>query len=244
MGSFTMSLAALTVAMSGTPSLSSWGTASQQTIPFTATTFDARGALMVTFFANIPQVCLSLLYFSLNRLYTSICFALEWNRYASQRKGLRVTSPAGRQRNTHFLQLPLRWAIPLNVASGLLHWLLSQSLFLVRKELRTRGNELYPGSTCACGYSTLSLLTFTLVFCVLLGVTLYFVLKRIDVHIPPVCHCSLVISAACHPHEEDIGVPLGEVMWGVTEEATEDEPGHCTFTGRSVTSLQPGTMYM
>jgi hypothetical protein len=174
---------------------------------------------------------------------TSLCFALEWNNYATHRKGLRVTSPAGQQRGTHFLQLPLRWAVSLNVVSGLLHWLLSQSLFLVRNELRTRENELYPGSTCACGYSTLSLLVFTLVFCGLLIGILYLLLMKMEIRIPPVCHCSLVISAACHIAEDEVDAQLEEVMWGVTEEATEDKPGHCTFTSREVRTLQYGAIY-
>jgi hypothetical protein len=46
-GSFTLCMAAVTIATSGTPNLSSWGTSARETIPFTSTTFDARGALSV-----------------------------------------------------------------------------------------------------------------------------------------------------------------------------------------------------
>ena len=241
--SFSLSIVAFTAASSDMLKMSPWGTASKSIVPFTSTTFDARGVLTVAFLANFPQVCLSLLYFSINRICTSVCFATEWNDYAIRRKGLRVTSPAGQQRSTHFLQLPYRWAIPLTVTSGLLHWLLSQSLFLVRRETRTREGQLRPGSTCACGYSVLSLLAFTLVLAALLTVVLYRLLKRVDIHIPPACHCSLVISAACHPPADEVDAHLQQVGWGVTEESTEDRPGHCTFTSRPVTSLQPGFLY-
>jgi len=221
----------------------SWGTASQSIISTTSTDFDARGILKVAFLANMPQVSLSLLYLSLNRFCTSICFAMEWNQYATHQKGLRVTDPSGQQRSTYFLQLPLRWAIPLTVMSGVLHWLLSQSLFLVRQEVRRRDGTLYPGSACACGYSAQSLLIFTLSLFVLLVAILYQLLREIDIHIPPASHCSLVISAACHPPEDDVDAHLAKVKWGVTTAATDSSVGHCTFTSQPVTSPQPGAFY-
>lgn len=98
--------------------------------------FDAAGIPFNAWLANLPQIFLSALYFSVNRLCTSLYFAYEWNKYATRRKGLRVTSPKGDQRSTYFLQLPFRYAIPLVAISGLMHWLLSQSIFLVRFEHR------------------------------------------------------------------------------------------------------------
>jgi hypothetical protein len=240
---FSVTMVAVATATSPGRDLSSWGTSSKSIVSFTSTTFDTRGLLIVAFLANLPQVCLSLLYFSINRICTSVCFALEWNRYATHRKGLRVTDPTGKQRSTHFLQLPYRWAIPLTVTSGLLHWLLSQSLFLARQELRTRDGELYSDSTCACGYSAQSLLAFTLVFIALLIAVLYWLLRGMDIHIPPARHCSLVISAACHPPEDDVDAHLAEVKWGVTIVGTEDYIGHCTFTSGLVESAQPGALY-
>jgi hypothetical protein len=127
--------------------------------------------------------------------------------------------------------------------SGLLHWLLSQSLFLVRQEVRTRDGKLYPESTCACGYSVSSLIAFTLTLFTLLIVVLYLLARELNVNLPPARHCSLVISAACHPPEDEVDAHLGEVRWGVTEVATEESVGHCTFTSREVTSVQPGGMY-
>jgi hypothetical protein len=228
----------------GTRRMSPWGTASKLTAPFTSTTFDTRGILFVAFLANFPQVCLSLLYFSINRLCTSICFAVEWNNYAVHRKSLRVTSPEGKQRGTHFLQLPYRWAIPLTVTSGLLHWLLSQSLFLVRRETRRRNGEVYGDSTCACGYSMLSILVFALVFCFLLLVVVARLLWGMHIRIPPARHCSLVISAACHPPPHEVDPHLKEVKWGMTREATEDIPGHCTFSSGPVSEVQSGSLYI
>jgi hypothetical protein len=51
---------------------------------------------------------------------------------AYHRKGLRVSeNPRGAQRSTYFLQLPYRYAIPLLIVSSAMHWMVSQSLFLV-----------------------------------------------------------------------------------------------------------------
>jgi hypothetical protein len=65
--SFALSLAALTIATSPGHDMSSWGTASKAIIPFTSTTFDSRGILLAAFIANLPQVFLSLVYFSIKR---------------------------------------------------------------------------------------------------------------------------------------------------------------------------------
>lgn len=76
------------------------------------------------------QLFLSLLYMSINALLTCFCVENEWQSYALKRKTLRVSSPQGEQRSTYFLSLPWRYGLPLSAASVLLHWTLSQSMFL------------------------------------------------------------------------------------------------------------------
>jgi hypothetical protein len=56
----------------------------------------------------------------------------EWSNYARKRSALRVTVPSPTQRSTYFLSLPYTYSLPLVVASILLHWLISQSLFVAR----------------------------------------------------------------------------------------------------------------
>lgn len=63
---------------------------------------------------------------------------------ATTRKGLRVTAPRGEQRSSYFLQLPYRWAVPLMIVSGALHWLMSQTIFPVRLETRSRDGNIDP----------------------------------------------------------------------------------------------------
>jgi hypothetical protein len=59
--------------------------------------------------------------------------AKEWSDFAHERKALRVTTPSGGQRSTHYLQLPYGYALPLLAASAVLHWLTSQAIFLDSK---------------------------------------------------------------------------------------------------------------
>lgn len=83
--------------------------------------------------AYIPQAVFSVLYFSSNGIYTTMVLANEWSYHAFKWKGLRVsTLPRGSQRSTYFMSLPYRYSLPLLAFSGILHWLISQSPYLVR----------------------------------------------------------------------------------------------------------------
>lgn len=220
-----------------------WGTSSNAIIQSTKASFDAKGAVLVAWLANVPQVLLSLTYFTINRVCTSVAFAKEWNDYATHRKGLRVTEPEGDQRSTYFLQLPYRWAFPLTAFSGGLHWLLSQSLFIVRRESMARDGRVRPESTCACGYSAYSLAAFFAAFTVLMVWILLLLREKLPVKIPPAGNCSVLISAACHPPSNDFDGHLKPVQWGVVREGTESNYGHCTFTSQEVTAPKKGCLY-
>jgi hypothetical protein len=221
-----------------------WGTASKLTLESTQFDFNARGTILTAFLANVPQAFLSIFYFSINRICTSICFALEWNKYATIRRGLRVTSPEGNQRSTYFLQLPTKFATSLTIWSGILHWLLSQSVFLVRLETRARDGKIYPSSLCVVGYSVLSYLTFTMALLTLITLIIVFLIIQVDVRIPPSQHSSLSISAACHPPSDDVDGHLKPIRWGVVTEGDEGEAGHCTFTSYDVATPVKDRLYV
>lgn len=89
-----------------------------------------------------------------NSVWTSMTLAAEWNSYSVDRKGLRVsTYLQGHQRSTYFLSLPYRYALPLIVSSGLLHWLISQSLYVVIIRAHDVNHARAPSLdsvTCAC----------------------------------------------------------------------------------------------
>lgn len=84
--------------------------------------------------ANSFQVGLSFLYLFYNNILTRQLLADEWVRFVQVegKKPLRVSAPVGMQRSSYSLTLPFKYSIPLMVASILMHWLISQSIFLVQ----------------------------------------------------------------------------------------------------------------
>lgn len=80
--------------------------------------------------ANCPQLILSTCYFSFNAFFTRLQTEYEWNSYSLSYKPLRVSNPSGQQVSTYRLQLPYRYSIPLLGISILLHWILSNTVFL------------------------------------------------------------------------------------------------------------------
>jgi hypothetical protein len=86
------------------------------------------GTLIVV---NLPQLILSFIYLTVNALHTQLQVEHEWNSYARGYAPLRVSYPVGKQVSTYRLQLPYRYSIPLLIISVALHYLVSQSIFLI-----------------------------------------------------------------------------------------------------------------
>lgn len=155
--------------------------------------------------ANSPQLALSFLYFAVNTVLTSMSSANEWSHFSvkhaekQQPKPLRTSNPVGQQRGTHFLQLPLRFAIPLGVVATILHWLISQSIFLVVVSRYNANGSLESAFELAtCGYSPIGM-----IFVIICGIAMLLCLLgismiKLDGSIPIVSGCSAAISAACH----------------------------------------------
>ena len=172
----------------------------------------------------------------------------EWNGYSHKRKTLRVTSPTEEQRCTYYLQLPYRYGIPLLVASGALHWLLSQSIFLARVDVIDQNGEPSYDSISTCGYSPMALI---FVIClgavlVLIGIACGFFKSKGDM--PLAGSCSAAISAACHPPESDVNASTKPLMWGVVTDSLDPEGGdtgigHCSFTSFPVEAPTVGKEY-
>ena len=208
----------------------------------------STGVILTVLLANSPQIILSFLYFTYNGVFTCMLLAEEWSAYASKRTFLRVTTPTGWQRSTYRLQLPYRYGIPLLIGSSILHWFVSQSIFLARVNvIDSKGLEVTDVEISTCGYSPMAI-----IFVIILGSIVVLVgvingFRKSRVGMPLAGSCSAAISAACHPPKEDVNASLKRVMWGVVAEANSDGSGegfgHCSFTSFEVEAPIVGERY-
>ncbi len=206
--------------------------------------------------ANLPQLVLSFRYLTYNGLFTCMLLVDEWNDYAISRELLRVTQPAGDQRSTYRLQLPYKYGIPWIVLSGLLHWLVSQSIFLARVTVFPDGPRLMHGerppentydSISTCEYSSIAIISTIILgfLVVMLGIANGF--RKYKPGMPLARSCSAAISAVCHPPEADVYPSTKKIMWGVVEHADNQvKPqafGHCSLTSTNVSPHVRGSLY-
>ncbi|EGD93019.1 hypothetical protein TESG_00576 [Trichophyton tonsurans CBS 112818] len=219
-----------------------------------STNFWPTSLIANTLIANLPQLVYSLIYFAYNGILTAMTMSAEWSQYATQRKGLRVSAaPNAAQRSKYFLSLPYRYAIPLMTTTGILHWLISQSFFLVGIEAYDHNLQRDPASDISvCGYSPIAI-----VCSISLGTAMIFCLvglgfKRFKSGMPVVGSCSLAIAAACFPDpgtydpEKQAGSTPDMVClalkWGVVL-SEESSVGHCAFSSKDVTMPVDGEVY-
>ncbi|KAJ6071510.1 hypothetical protein N7499_009524 [Penicillium canescens] len=196
--------------------------------------------------ANVPQLALTLSYYCYNNVVTDMLAAREYSSYGASRKPLRVTWPAkgSRQRSTYWLSVPYQYAAPILLIYGILHWLVSQSIYYVLViPYDMQGNPSLANRVSALGYSPLpiflSILVGSLMICILIGISC----QRLQSDMPLAGSCSAAISAACHPpKDEDLDTAiLGPIKWGQAMRSStlgmnhfnneiDDENGHCSFT--------------
>ena len=198
------------------------------------------GRVIIT---NTPQVLFSLIYLLYNSLFTSMLSTAESNSFAFRRKPLRVTSPQGAQRSTYYLQLPYRYAIVLMIISSLLHWLISQTIFLVNISVFDTNDLEQPAQAVStCGWSATGLYTTLVAGLVMVAIAIGFGSRKYHPGMPIITSCSRAIAAACHPAPGDENVHLKALMYGVTHR-TEDGREHVGFSSDEVTPLEGGKYY-
>ncbi|KAM0798297.1 hypothetical protein BDR22DRAFT_823401 [Usnea florida] len=191
---------------------------------------DPAGLISNVLVANLPQFILSVLYLFYNGMISSFLVQREFSKMKSLRKPLRVSEPLGIQRGYYSISLPLRYGIPLYTTSAIMHWLVSQSLFLARiTAFFTNGEVDVDSSFSTCGYSPIVLFVTILVGICLILTLLGIGFRKYDAEMPLVASDSRAISAACHVLSEDTecGFML-PVQWGVVK--VDDKVGHCAFT--------------
>lgn len=205
-------------------------------------------------------------------MFTCMLANREWSQYSIKRAALRVTMPTKTQRSTYFLQLPFTFSIPLLVASTLLHWFISQSIFLARIAMYDTEGTLIDISDRLTAYRHMAVSQSGSVFTALgysdaaliavltwgSGLVLFLIVMANVMTYPkgvPVGGtCSAVISAACHvTRRTEEGAVGGEVKgedvaslplkWGVTVRGGRDRIGHCSFSSGEVEKPVVGHLY-
>ncbi|KAI1817515.1 hypothetical protein GGS20DRAFT_582442 [Poronia punctata] len=165
--------------------------------------------LSAVFLANCPQLALSSCYLAASHSFKSgLVMAREWAKYGDKSMSLRVTDPKGQQRSTYRLQLPYRYSLPLIGISILLHWILSNTIYVFISTggyyntagyTKSRGDTGLPANTAFfLTYSAKPLLALLVLSIFLISMP---PLLSYD-HLPagmtmPGCN-SFAISAACH----------------------------------------------
>ena len=167
----------------------------------------------------------------------------EWVSYARSRKGLRVHWPRGAQRATYWLSLPYRYSMPLLVTSGLIHWLLSQSIFVAQVNIYSIDEVLQVNeSVNAIGWAELALtLLLTLGGAMILTI-LGFGFLRYRRGMPIASSNSRAISAACHPVPGRFEESTERLQYGIISELG-DGRYYVGFSSREVKPLVEGDYY-
>jgi hypothetical protein len=105
-------------------------------------------------FANVWHLAGSMLYVQSNALFSCIFANREWHHYTLERKPLRVTEPHGLQRSSYYISMPWSFGIPLMISSAILHWTLSQSVFvMVVEAVAEDGTIDHPNPEYFTGFS-------------------------------------------------------------------------------------------
>ncbi|KAH5426660.1 hypothetical protein HBI47_117900 [Parastagonospora nodorum] len=211
--------------------------------------FFPHNIALLAVIANFPQLLLSFIYFGYNGIFTTMLIGYEWTSYACKKKGLRISrKPSGFQRSTYFLQLPYRFGIPLVILSGTLHWLVSQSIFVVAFDVYDGLGQIAAvdlgDRTKTCGYSPIAMLAVIIFGSLIVAAVIGFGYIPYNRGMPLAASCSLAISAACHPPLVSGDSVLSEqkLQYGVVS-TSGDGIGHCAFSSKEVGKLVKGRTY-
>lgn len=130
--------------------------------------------------------------------------------------------------------------------SGLLHWLVSQSIFLVSVTVYgATGNVIGDEKLVTCGYSCIAI-----IFVIIVGALMLFAVvgtgfRRFRPGIPLLGACSAVVSAACHRLQRDELAALQPLQWGVVscESNSNSSFEHCCLSSQDVDMPVAGRYY-
>ena len=185
--------------------------------------------------ANTPQGFFSVLYLMYNGLFTCMLTEKEWQAFAHTRMPLRVSASQPGQRSTYYLQLPYLYSIPLIFFSGLMHWLISQSIFLAYVQSYDNNGVRDPDyDIVTCGYSPIAIVLSLFIGCQMVLAFLLLGLQQYPAGLPLARNRSDFIKAACVRPPQDSGAATSSVMWGLRE---RDGESRYVFSSYEVQTL-------
>ena len=184
--------------------------------------------------ANIPQLVLAVLVFLYNSILAAMFTAHDISQFAFKPQYLQVARPVGDQRGTWLLGMPFAWGILMLAIQILLHWFVSQALFVVDISAYNEDGTLntYLGSITNCGFSPLAMICTLVTASLLTLVTCGLGLRKFKDQSPPLmANCSAAISAACHHTGYRDKTQYMELKWGCTGYNGHGTSlvGHCAF---------------
>jgi hypothetical protein len=189
--------------------------------------------------ANIPQVILSSIYLVYMGIMSSMFLAQDWSKFAFRAQPLMTSKPVGKQRGTWLLGAPLEWGLALYALQTLLHWLVSQSIFVVQIIVYNKDGSprAYDPQTTNdfshisnCGYSPIAIIFSVIAAGFLMLSAILLLWRRFPEGSPPVVStCSAAISAACHPLTRTDDMRYEYLRWG-SNGGFLDGVGHCSLT--------------
>lgn len=220
-----------------------FGRTSQNTMVLYGGGGDADSTAII---ANLPQVILALVSFVFMSIMSSLFLAEDWSKFAFMPQSLMISSPVGTQRGTWLLGTPLGWGSAFLILQTLLHWLLSQSIFVVQISILNKDGTPVPDNASEeesdqrfahlsnCGYSPIAVIFSVLAAVVLLVLAVVFYFRRFQAGSPPVVStCSAAISAACHPISMSEEKMYGKFRWGA-DGGMVNGVGHCSIVSDEI----------
>ena len=208
----------------------------------------SSGIVPTLLISNVPQLGFSILYVVFTNIWTKMLVAHEFDRMTQARKGLRVSvRPRGMQRSSRFFALPARYAIPLMACSAGLHWLCSQSFFMIRLDGVGLGGQIDKQDRIVrLGYSSTGIVCLIALSAVLLiGTVGMASFRRVNTELGETS-MSVIISAACHQkdqqleHEPELWKQA--IQWGDVSNGGQ-QVRHCAFTASMVRKPMIGQAY-
>jgi hypothetical protein len=161
--------------------------------------------------ANLPQLWLSIGYLLWNNQISRIWLEREWRGFYNKRKLPRVSYDTGTSKEevhaTRWLQLPYWLTFLLIALNTVLHWLVSQTLFVV---------EILPSATKPANFylnfSPLAIVCIGVASTILiLAMTIYYFVP-IETWMPLMAGSVQIVLESCSRLEAQL--PKGGVMWG------------------------------